>query len=90
MAGTNQGHRQASARAIHGLSGERTYNGDLRAMFEAEAVVPDGTSWNGACLIWINFRLGTTETSLPNAQQAFAESLGVSNWSAVGTFGAAP
>lgn len=90
MAGTNQGNRQASARAIHGLGAGRTYNGDLYAMAVAEASVPAGTTLNGALLIWANTRLSASHTNVTDALNAFAVDLGFRAWHEVGLFNPAP
>jgi hypothetical protein len=82
-----QGQRQASARAIHGQTG-RDYSADMRLMFEAEATIPAGSTWNEAFLIWLNTRLAASHSSLPGAMAAFAASLGVRSWGEVGTFAA--
>ena len=42
--------------------------------------------WNERMLLWINARLGTSYTNLPQAQQAFAVSLDVANYNFIGSF----
>ena len=86
MADNLQGLRHASARTIAGGTG--SYNDDFRRLFETEATVPAGTSWNGAFLLWLNTRLSASHTNLIDAQNAFAASLGVASWDEVGTFSA--
>jgi hypothetical protein len=84
---TQQGRRQASARAI--ASSATSYDGDLRAMFEAEAVIPAGATFNSALLIWLQTRLGSSDTNLPGLMAEFAEAEIATNWSSVGHFGPA-
>ena len=83
---TQQGLRQQSARDISLTPTANNYNGDVRLMFEAEITIPAGATFNEAQLIWINSRLSSTYTNLTEAMQAFAESQGFDNWSAMGTF----
>lgn len=83
---TLQESRQTSARAISSTS--ETFNGDLYALFETEATIPAGSTFNEAMLIWINTRLGTSHTNLVDAQAAFAADQGVDKWDSIGTFAA--
>lgn len=78
---SNQGKVQASVRAITSTSLD--YNGDWNALFSAAGIT--ARTWNGRMLAWINGRLGTSYTSLPTAQQAFAVNQGYTNWSSMGT-----
>lgn len=87
MADNLQGLRHQSAIDISGVAG--SYNESMRALFAAEATIPAGTSFNGAMLLWLSARLGSTQTNLIDAQNAFAASLGVPSWDEVGTFAAA-
>lgn len=84
MADSQQGARQASARTIAGTT--EHYEGDLRAMFEAEATIPAGTTYNGAFLLWLNERNGVTDTNINDAMQRFAAGEGPFNWSSLGPF----
>lgn len=82
---TQQGLRHASARAIAGTAD--TYDGDLFAMFEAEATVPPGSTFNEAFLLWLNERNTAADTNIADAMQRFATSQSAYNWSSLGTFG---
>lgn len=76
----NQGLKQASFRAISGESHE--WNGDFMA-----AAIADGIAvgeYNGMLIQWLQLRLSSTETSLDNLKQEFAESLGAYNWQSIG------
>lgn len=86
MADSQQGSRQASARTIAGTTD--TVSGDLRAMFEAEATIPAGSTFNGAFLLWLNDRTGASDTNINDAMQRFAATESAHNWSSLGTFGA--
>ena len=81
---TQQGLRQASARAIAGTA--LTYNGDMRAMFEAEATIPAGATYNGAMILWLQARLSSSDTNLPGLMAAFAAAEGAHGWSSLGSF----
>lgn len=81
---TQQGLRQASFRAIGGTVG--TYQGDSRAAFEAEATVPATATYNEAWLLWLQFRLSSTDQNLPGLMQEFAVANGAHNWSSLGSF----
>ena len=85
---SQQGLRQASFRAIGSTTLD--YNGDARAAFEAEATIPAGTDFNGAFILWLQTRLSSVDTSLPNLMQAFAVAEGATNWSSVGSFDPLP
>lgn len=78
---SNHSGVQAAIRAETGTA--HPYNGDWLALFTADSI-PDGT-FNERMLAWINFKLSATHTSLPEAQQAFAEDQGFTNWSAMNT-----
>jgi len=82
---SQQGLRQASARAITGSTTDDTYNDDLMKAFQAEATIPDGATFDEACLIWINEKMTTSYTNINEAMQAFAESRGAANWQSLGT-----
>jgi hypothetical protein len=81
---TQQGLRHASFRAIGGTAG--TYEGDARAAFEVEATIPAGSTFNEAFILWLQARLGSTDTNLQDLMQAFAEQEGAHNWSCLGSF----
>lgn len=81
---TQQGARQAAARTI--ASTTETYNGDMRAMFAAEATLAAGQTYNGALISWLQERLGSSDNNLPGLMQAFAEAESAHNWSSLGTF----
>ncbi len=82
---SQQGLRQASARAISGSTVDAPYNEDFMRMFTAEGI-PEAGTFNERFLLWLNYRLSRTYTNLPEAMTAFAVSLGLSSWDAVGTF----
>jgi hypothetical protein len=71
MAADNQALRQASFRAIHGGPGS-DFNSDAMRAFATEAVNPAGTTFNGAFIIWLQTRLGSSETNLADLMNAFA------------------
>jgi hypothetical protein len=77
----NQGARQDSVRAVTGTT--LNYDGDWARLFTA-AGVSASKDQNGRLLSWINVKLGTSYTSLPTAQQAFAVNQGFNNWSSMG------
>lgn len=79
-----QADRQASARDIAGT--DTTHNGDMLAMFGAEATVPAGTTYNGAMIAWLKDRTGSSSNNLPGLMQEFAEGEGAHNWSSLGAF----
>lgn len=79
---TNQEGQQATARTAG--SSALVFNGDFLSMFAASAVT-SGT-YNERLLTWINAKLLASYTSLPAAQQAYAESEGFNNWSSMGAF----
>lgn len=85
---TQQGLRQAGARAISGFVPSTNYNEDFQRMFDV-AGIPAGT-FNERQLRWINYSLGTNYTDLTEAMQAFATAQGAYNWSSLGTVGAVP
>jgi hypothetical protein len=82
-----QADRQASARTI--ASSATTHDGDMRAMFEAEATIPAGSTYNEAFILWLQERTGSASTNINSLMAAFAEELGAYNWSSVGAFDAA-
>ena len=82
MAGPNDADKQASIRAV--TSTTLDYNGDWSALFDAASITAG--DFNGRMLGWLNLRLGSTYTSLPEAQNAYAVAQGFTNWSAMGTF----
>lgn len=81
---SNQGLRQASAQSISAFVGATTYEEAFMRLFDAETI-PAGP-FNERMLRWINARLASDYTSLPSAQAAFAQSLGLTKWDDVGTF----
>lgn len=82
---SNQGLRQASARAIYGGTANVPYEEDFQRLFTFETIPASGT-FNERFLLWLNYRLSRTYTNLPEAMTAFAISRGVSTWGDVGTF----
>ncbi len=82
---SNQGRRQAAARAISGTTTNNPYNDDLMLMFTAEGIATAGT-FNERFLLWLNYRTGRTYTSLPEAMTGFAQGLGLQSWNDVGPF----
>jgi hypothetical protein len=78
---TNQEGRHQAVRDITGTSG--SYNEDFLALFAASGF-STGT-FNERFLLWLNAILGETHTSLPAAMQAYAASLGFTNWSSLNT-----
>lgn len=81
---TNDGLKQASVRLVTGTT--QTYEGDWHALFTA-ASIPVGP-FDQRLLAWLNIKLSATYTNLPAAMQALATSLGIYNWSSIGTFDA--
>ena len=81
-----QGLQQASIEAVTGFSD--TWNDDWEHLWDLDGI-PDN-NFDGRMLDWINKELHTAYTNLPGAQVAFANSLGQSMWTSVGTFDAAP
>jgi hypothetical protein len=79
---SNQEKRQQSVRTLTGTA--YTYNDDFMAMFTA-AGVTSGT-FNERLLVWINARLSTAYTTLPDAMKAFAVNQGFTSWNEMGTF----
>ena len=79
---TQQGLRQASARALSGFATETNYNEDFLRLFDASDV-PAGT-FNERQLRWINDRMGGGYTNLNDAMQAYATGQGFYNWSSMG------
>lgn len=80
---TQQGLRQASARAISGFAPGANYNEDLLRLFDAQGI-PAGT-FDERQLRWINARLGSSYTNLREAMQVYAVGQGAYNWSAMGS-----
>ncbi len=86
---TNQGDLQQAVRTRSGSTKNLDYNGDWDALFDAEAV-PVGT-FNGRLLTWLNTELvadgdlAAPYADLPGAMQAYAERVGVYNWSSLNT-----
>jgi hypothetical protein len=72
--------------SLRGATGKTTtqFNEDWEAVWNQEGV-PAGF-WNERMLLYINTRLGTAYTNLPQAQQALAASLDVANYDSIGTF----
>lgn len=82
MTTTQQGLRQESARQTGGT--ETTYEGDLRALFEASTTIPAGRTYNEAFILWLQSIVGSTSDNVNDLAQAFAETTGAYNWSSVG------
>lgn len=79
---SQQGLRQASLRSATSI--DEPLDGDWLRVFDA-AAIPAG-HFNERMLRWINGKLTAAYTNLPEAQQAYATSLGATNWSSIGTF----
>lgn len=78
---SNQSDVQAAVRNVTGTA--LSYEGDWHALFDAQSV-PAGT-FNERMLSLLNTSLGASYTGLPAAQQAYAVSLGFTNWSSMNT-----
>jgi len=78
---TNQGGRQAGARAIGGTTLD--YNGDFLAMFAAHGFSTG--AFNERFLRWLNYQLGASYTNLPGAMHAYAVACGFNNWDSLNT-----
>lgn len=92
---SQQGLRQASVRARTGSA--ETYEGDWHRLFTLDGITQGNTdslgifrpaTFNSRFLLWINLKLGTSYTNLPEAMQALAASFGAYNFSSLGTFDA--
>ena len=92
---SQQGLRQASVRAVTGSA--ESYEGDWHRLFDLASISagsndPGGIyrpiDFNGRLLLWINLKLTADYTSLPEAMQALAASVGAYNFSSLGTFDA--
>lgn len=83
---TNQGLRQAAARAVSGTTLD--YNGDFMAMFDHDGIAAG--DFNGRLLAWINLKLSASYTEINGAMNAFAISQGVNSWNELGTFTTGP
>ncbi len=81
----NQGLRQQSVRDVTGTT--YNYTGDWMALFE-QAGITQRVNFDGNLLTWINTKLSSSYTNLPQAQQAFAENQGFLGWDEMGTFDA--
>lgn len=79
---SNQSGVQAAVRALTGTA--LTYEGDWHALFDLDTI--DAGPFEARMLNWINLKLSSAHTSLPAAQQAFAEDQGFNNWSSMNTF----
>lgn len=89
MADTQQGIRQQSARDTGGTTD--TYNGDLRALFEAVATVPAGSTYNEAFILWLQAVTGSSESNVNDLAALFAsQQSDVYNWSSAGELFAPP
>lgn len=82
----NQSGVQAAIRAITGKA--LTYEGDWHALFDDQSI-PAGT-YNERLLQFINATMSASYTSLPQAQQEYAEALGFNNWSSMNTVSLTP
>lgn len=83
---TQQGLRQASARALSGTAS--TYDGDWMAAFDKASIAAG--PFDERLLIWINQQLGSSFTEINGAMAAYAESQGAPSWSAMGGFSTGP
>lgn len=83
---SQQSLRHASFRAIGSTAG--SYGDDARAAFEAEATIGAGQTYNEAFMLWLQDRLTSTATNLPDLMAEFAAAEGATNWGAVGTIAA--
>jgi hypothetical protein len=79
----SQGAVQTSLNGASGKSGFM-FNESWMQLWDHEGV-PAGM-FDERMLMWINTRLGTSYTNLPQAQQALATSLDVANFDSIGTF----
>lgn len=77
---SNQSGVQAACRDYTGAT-DGDYNANWLEVFD-EDEIPAGT-FNERMLLWLNDWLGASYASLPQAQQAFAESQGYANWSSM-------
>ena len=82
----NQSGVQAAIRAITGKA--LTFEGDWHALFDDQSI-PAGP-FNARLLLFLNQVLSASYTSLPEAQQVYAEALGFHNWSAMNTVSLTP
>ena len=82
MGYSNQGDRQASARAVSGTAYD--YQGDFMAMFDHDGIAAG--DFNGRLLAWINLKLSASYTEVNGAMYAFAVSQGAKSWNELGTF----
>lgn len=82
---SQQGKRQAEARAIHGLPGDRPYEEDMRLAYGLESVISLNATFNEAQLAFINARLSVDYRNINDAMQAFATLENATNWSSMGT-----
>jgi hypothetical protein len=83
---SNHSRMQAAVRAL--TSTELTWEGDWHALFDDQGI--DAGPFNGRMLDFINQVMSASYTSLPEAQQAYAEALGYNNWSALDTVNLTP
>lgn len=79
---TNQEGRHAAARAISGTALD--YNSDFLAMFAAHSIT-GGNTFNEKFLLWLNYQLGDTLTSLPQAMHEYAVACGFTSWNSLNT-----
>jgi hypothetical protein len=82
---TTQGLRQTVARTATGTTVD--YNGDFLALFTLRGIGLTG-GFNGRLLNYINTKLVSAYTNLPEAMQAFkvANQAGATNFSAMSIF----
>ena len=83
---SNQEKGIVSLEAAIGFSAH--YNSEWEALWDLSGTAAH--AWNGRMLAWINDKLKTSYTNLPQAQQAFADYYGAYNWSSLGSFDAVP
>lgn len=82
---SQQGLRQASARAISLTATNNPYNEDFMKAVAAEITPPANATFNETVILFCNERLGRTFGNINEAMQAFAASKGAYNWSSLGT-----
>jgi hypothetical protein len=79
---SNQSDKQQKIRTVTGKS--YPYEGDWHAYWDSLGNVT-GNTFDERMLKWINNVLATSYSSLPQAQQAYAQSVGAINWDSIGT-----
>ncbi|HWU63563.1 MAG TPA: hypothetical protein VN112_16210 [Ensifer sp.] len=76
---SNQGDLQQWVRDQTGTAYD--YNGDWLSLFDQAGVAAG--DFNGRMLAWLNAQLGTSYSNINDAQNAYAISCGVTNWSSL-------